>query len=350
MIVKVAMFYSFLSNNHLIRSDIARDFFIHCQINSSYCMHLFTTTDFFCLLYQIDTCVQHEFAHLLFHPQNFFAVRFTNGGFRCILVFAFFIPFLHIGGTLHVDLFLGRGSPQPYARARARHARRRSDRAGLSGRRISLGIAARNAGLNAFQGFLVSLLNNASAGEYAGFTTIAADASYLEIAVVTLIANARYLLMSCSLSQKFAPGTPMRHRLLVGYDVTDELFGLAISCDGWLDPYYMYGAILVAAPSWAVGTALGVVVGNLLPARVVSALSVALYGMFLAIIIPPARKNKVVAALVLLSFALSFACGRLPLVSSLSSGTRTILLTVALSAGAALLFPVKDAEKEGNAP
>ena len=124
---------------------------------------------------------------------------------------------------------------------------------------FSLGIAARNAGLNAFQGFLVSLLNNASAGEYAGFTTIAADASYLEIAVVTLIANARYLLMSCSLSQKFAPGTPMRHRLLVGYDVTDELFGLAISCDGWLDPYYMYGAILVAAPSWAVGTALGVV-------------------------------------------------------------------------------------------
>ena len=204
-----------------------------------------------------------------------------------------------------------------HARARARRGMRDGVPIGLGYLAVafSLGIAARNAGLNAFQGFLVSLLNNASAGEYAGFTTIAADASYLEIAVVTLIANARYLLMSCSLSQKFAPGTPMRHRLLVGYDVTDELFGLAISCDGWLDPYYMYGAILVAAPSWAVGTALGVVVGNLLPARVVSALSVALYGMFLAIIIPPARKNKVVAALVLLSFALSFACGRLPLVS-----------------------------------
>ena len=209
---------------------------------------------------------------------------------------------------------------------------------------FSLGIAARNAGLNAFQGFLVSLLNNASAGEYAGFTTIAADATYLEIAIVTLSANARYLLMSCSLSQKFAPGTPMRHRLLVGYDVTDELFGLAISYDGWLDPYYMYGAILVAAPSWAVGTALGVVVGNLLSARVVSALSVAL-----AIIIPPARKNKVVAVLVLLSFALSLACGYLPFVSTLSSGTRTIILTVVLSAGAALLFPVKDEVKEENA-
>ena len=214
---------------------------------------------------------------------------------------------------------------------------------------FSLGIAARNAGLNAFQGFLVSLLNNASAGEYAGFTTIAADATYLEIAIVTLIANARYLLMSCSLSQKFAPDTPLRHRLLVGYDVTDELFGLAISYDGWLDPSYMYGAIPVAAPSWAVGTSLGVVIGNLLPARVVSALSVALYGMFLAIIIPPARKNKVVAALVLLSFALSFACGCLPLVSALSSGTRTIILTVLLSAGAALLFPISDEEKEDAA-
>ena len=214
---------------------------------------------------------------------------------------------------------------------------------------FSLGIAARNAGLNAFQGFLVSLLNNASAGEYAGFTTIAADATYLEIAIVTLIANARYLLMSCSLSQKFAPGTPMRHRLLVGYDVTDELFGLAISCDGYLDPYYMYGAILVAAPSWAIGTALGVVLVNVFPARGVSALSAARYGMFLAIIIPPARKNKIVAVLVLLSFALSFACGYLPFVSTLSSGTRTIILTVVLSAGAALLFPVKDDEKEADA-
>ena len=136
---------------------------------------------------------------------------------------------------------------------------------------FSLGIAARNAGLNALSGFSGQPAQQRFRRRICGFHHHCADASYLEIAVVTLIANARYLLMSCSLSQKFAPGTPMRHRLLVGYDVTDELFGLAISCDGWLDPYYMYGAILVAAPSWAVGTALGVVVGNLLPARVVSA-------------------------------------------------------------------------------
>ena len=88
---------------------------------------------------------------------------------------------------------------------------------------FSLGIAARNAGLNAFQGFLISLLNNASAGEYAAFTVIAADSGFLEMALITLITNARYLLMSCSLSQKFSPDTPLYHRLLVGYDVTDEL-------------------------------------------------------------------------------------------------------------------------------
>ena len=207
---------------------------------------------------------------------------------------------------------------------------------------FSLGIAARNAGLNAFQGFLVSLLNNASAGEYAAFTLIAAKATYWEVAVITLIANARYLLMSCALAQRFAPGTPFWHRLVIGYDVTDELFGITIARPGYLNPYYTYGAILLAAPGWAVGTALGIMAGNALPLRVVSALSVALYGMFLAIIIPPARKNHIIAGLVALSFALSLACNYLPGISAMSDGTRTILLTVVISAAAAVLFPVKD--------
>ena len=206
---------------------------------------------------------------------------------------------------------------------------------------FSLGIAARSAGLNAFQGFLISILNNASAGEYAAFTVIAADSGLLEMALITLITNARYLLMSCSLSQRFSPDTPMLHRLLVGYDVTDELFGIAIARPGYLDPFYSYGAFIPAIPGWAIGTALGIIAGNALPLRVVSALSVALYGMFLAIIIPPARKNRIVAALVVISFVLSFACEYLPGISALSGGTRTIILTVAISAAAAVLFPVK---------
>lgn len=215
---------------------------------------------------------------------------------------------------------------------------------------FSLGIAARNAGMTAFQGFLMSLLNNASAGEYAGISVIAVNGTYLEVALVTLIANARYLLMSCALSQRFQPGTSLIHRLLIGYDVTDELFGITIARPGILNPYYTYGAILVAIPGWSVGTALGIIAGNVLPARVVSALSVALYGMFLAIIIPPARKDRVVAGLVILSFAGSWAAGWLPLVSGLSGGTRTILLTVAISAAGALLFPVKQEGGEERDP
>ena len=213
---------------------------------------------------------------------------------------------------------------------------------------FSLGIAARNAGLNAFQGFLISLLNNASAGEYAAFTVIAADSGFLEMALITLITNAHYLLMSCSLSQKFSPDTPLIHRLLVGYDVTDELFGIAISRPGYLDPLYSYGAFIPAIPGWALGTALGVTAGSILPARVVSALSVALFGMFLAIIVPPARKNRAVLLCVLVSFALSGLFAVLPVVKALSEGMRTILLTIVIASAAALLFPVAD-EEEGKA-
>ena len=201
---------------------------------------------------------------------------------------------------------------------------------------FSLGIAARKAGFTPFQGFLASLLNNASAGEYAAFALIMSGASYFQVAVITLIANARYLLMSCALAQRFAPGTPFWHRLVIGYDVTDELFGITIARPGSLNPCYTYGAILLAAPAWASGTALGIVAGNL-------------YGMFLAIIIPPARKDKVVAVLVAISFALSFACNYLPGISALSDGTRTILLTVLISSAAAVLFPVKDQEAEHDA-
>lgn len=207
---------------------------------------------------------------------------------------------------------------------------------------FSLGIAAKNAGLSPAQSFLASMLCNASAGEYAGFTLIAAGAAYLELAIMTLIVNARYLLMSCAMSQRMAPGTPLYHRLFMAFDITDELFGIAIARPGYLNPFYTYGAMMVAIPGWAVGTALGTLAGNILPLRLVSALSVALYGMFIAIIIPPARKNRVVGVLVAVSFMASFLATCLPFVSKLSEGMRTILLTVLISAAAAILFPRKE--------
>ncbi len=210
---------------------------------------------------------------------------------------------------------------------------------------FSLGIAAQNAGLSPFQGFLASLLCNASAGEYAGFTLIATGATYIEVAIITFITNARYLLMSCAMSQRMKPGTSLFHRMFIAYGITDELFGIAISRPGFLNPYYSYGAMLISMPCWAIGTALGAIVGNLLPLRLVSALSVALYGMFLAVIIPPSRKSKVIAGLVLFCFAASCAANYLPVICDIPSGTRTIILTVVISAGAALLFPKKEIDK-----
>ena len=211
---------------------------------------------------------------------------------------------------------------------------------------FSLGIAARNAGLTALQGFVASTLCVASAGEYALFTMIGAGATFLETAILTLITNARYFLMSCALSQRIDPNMKDIHRYTVGAVVTDEIFGITIARPGYLEPAYNYGAISVSVPGWAVGTALGIVMGNLLPANIVSALSVALYGMFLAIIIPPMKKDRAIALCVVSGFILSWLFGALPALAAVSAGTRTILLTVTIASAAALLFPVKEAEDD----
>lgn len=151
--------------------------------------------------------------------------------------------------------------------------------------------------------------------------------------------------MSCALSQKLRPETPIWQRLLLGYDVTDEIFGISIAREGFLNPYYSYGAFIPAIPGWAFGTMFGIIAGNVLPPRLVSALSVALYGMFLAIIIPQSKKDKAVAVLVALSFAASFLASMAPIISSASDGTRTIVLTLAISAAAALFKPIKPEEQ-----
>ena len=211
---------------------------------------------------------------------------------------------------------------------------------------FSLGITARGAGLTAFQGFIASFLCLASAGEYAGFTLITAKAALAELALMTLIINMRYMLMSLALSQKADPKMPFFHRLLFGGAVTDELFAINIARPGYLDPFYFYGAMAVSVPLWAIGTSCGIAAGEILPARIVSALSVALYGMFIAIIIPPAKKNKVIAALIPICFAASWAASRLAVLSGISSGTKTMILIIVISAAAALLFPKEDSDAQ----
>lgn len=207
---------------------------------------------------------------------------------------------------------------------------------------FSLGIAAHHAGLTAFQGFFASLLEIASAGEYAAFTAIAADATYFGLLLATLVANARYFLMSCALSQRTKDDLPLRHRMCIGFFLTDEIFGITIAQNGFVDPYYIYGAATASVPLWAIGTSLGILMGNILPLRIVSALSVSLYGMFLAVIIPPAKKNPTIAILVMVSFFLSASAAILPILSSLTESTRSILLTLVISTVAALLRPITD--------
>ena len=200
---------------------------------------------------------------------------------------------------------------------------------------FTLGIAAKNAGLTALQAALASITCHASAGEFA-------LAAYTEIAVMELIINARYFLMSCALSQKLDNKMPFFHRLIMGLFVTDEIFGLTVSVPEKLNPAYMYGMVLVASPAWVLGTYFGVLFGNILPANIVSALSVGLYGMFIAIIIPPARKNHIIAGVVAISMIISCIFSYAPVINSISSGTRIIILTVIISLVAAILFPVKE--------
>ncbi len=211
---------------------------------------------------------------------------------------------------------------------------------------FALGIAMKNAGMTWVDGFFMSLFNLASAGEYAGTQVILASGTYLEMVIMTAVANARYMLMSCSLSQKLDPKTKTKHRMLIGYAITDELFGIAYSREGYLNPYYFYGGMSASILPWAIGTSCGIIMGNILPTAIVSALSVALYGMFLAIIIPPSRKNKTVLILVMISFLSSYLCTIIPMISSISSGTRIIILTVVISLLAAFIKPIKEESHE----
>lgn len=217
---------------------------------------------------------------------------------------------------------------------------------------FALGIKATEAGLTPLEAALLSLLNLTSAGEAAGIALLGVGTTYLELALTQLVINIRYLLMSCALSQRLSPRTGLLHRLAIGYGVTDEIFGISVANEAPLSPFYSYGAIAVAVPGWTLGTLLGAVIGNVLPSRAVSALGVALYAMFLAIILPPARKSRVIAGLVavsaLASAALTWVCNAFSL-TSFTEGFRIIVLTVVISLCAAILFPLKDGGESGVA-
>lgn len=212
---------------------------------------------------------------------------------------------------------------------------------------FALGIAGRGVGMNAVQAFVMSLTMVASAGQFAAITLIGAGAGIIEMITTTVVVNLRYLLMSCSLTQKLSPETKLLHRLALSYCMTDEIFGLSISVDGFLRPVYTYGITVISVSGWCLGTVLGVVAGNILPALVTNALGVAMYGMFLAIIIPPAKENHFLGALVAVSMAASGLFSILPYLRAISSGFRVIILTILIAGIAAVIHPM---EESGDNP
>ncbi len=213
---------------------------------------------------------------------------------------------------------------------------------------FALGIAAKKIGMHAAAAGAMSLGMMASAGEFAALVLLSSGAGVFEMIATSCVVNLRYLLMSCALSQKLDPEMPLFHRFLLAHTLTDEIFGLSSSVEGKLRPVYSYGIFIVSALGWTSGTVLGVLVGNILPPWAVNALGASLYGMFLAIIIPPAKKNRFIGALVTASMAASGLFSILPVLREISSGFRVIILTLVLAGAAAVIRPLpEDGAEDG---
>ncbi|MBE6819299.1 MAG: AzlC family ABC transporter permease [Ruminococcaceae bacterium] len=213
---------------------------------------------------------------------------------------------------------------------------------------FAFGIFALSAGLDSLQALLISMTNVTSAGQLAAVPIMVGGGTLFELAASQFVINLRYSLMSVSLSQKFDKSFRLADKLLVAFVVTDEVFAVAASQKGEVGKHFMYGLILTPYIGWSAGTILGAVAGNVLPAIVISALGIAIYAMFIAIVIPAARENKKTLICVLIAVALSLAFHFVPLLKRVPGGFVVIICAVAASALAAWLFPVKS-EEEGSA-
>lgn len=209
---------------------------------------------------------------------------------------------------------------------------------------FGFGIMAVKAGLSILAAVGISVTNLTSAGQAAGVAIIAAGGSYIEMALTQLVINIRYSLMGLSLSQRLDKSFTTPHRLLASFGITDEIFAVASAQPGRVTPWYMYGLILISFLGWSGGTLLGAAAGQFLPAAITDAMGIVLYGMFLAIIIPPARKEKSVLTAVVIAalFSILFSY----LLTAVSPGFAVIISAIAASAVAALLFPIDEEEEE----
>lgn len=211
----------------------------------------------------------------------------------------------------------------------------------------AFGLAAVLKGLPAWSAIIISLTNLTSAGQFAGAGILAAGGSFFELAVTTLIINVRYFLMSLSVSQKSSGDMTLAQRFAVSFGITDEIFAVSMQHKGELTAHYMAGLILTPVIGWTMGTVVGAVATSFMPPLLSSAMGVALYGMFIAIMIPPARENKSILITIILAIMVSCGFKYLPLLKHVSSGWSIIITTVLVGAIAATLFPV-EAQKEAE--
>lgn len=208
---------------------------------------------------------------------------------------------------------------------------------------FTFGMKAVADGLTPMQAVVISMANLTSAGQFAGLPLMVGGASMMEMALTQLIINLRYALMSLSLSQHLESDMTTPRRMLFAFANTDEIFAVASAQPEKVGHYYLYGLMVMPFLGWSLGTLLGAVAGQMLPVFFRTALGIAIYGMFLAIILPPARREKPVRAVVCLAVALSLCFRYIPVLSGLSSGFVIIICAVAASAAGALLFPIKEA-------
>ncbi len=211
---------------------------------------------------------------------------------------------------------------------------------------FTFGIIAVELGMSPLSATFTSLSNLTSAGQFAGIQLIAEGASLLELAVTTFIINMRYMLMSLALAQKLDESTGVLPRLIFGFGVTDEIFAISIVEGKKLTSSFMYGLMTLPIIGWTAGTALGAAAKGLLPSAVSAAMNIALYAMFTAIVIPPARKSRAVLFAVLTAAFIMCILTYVSFFSPLSSGIKAIITAVAAAVAAALLFPD---EEEKNA-
>lgn len=213
---------------------------------------------------------------------------------------------------------------------------------------FAFGITAVQLGLSWVEAFLISMTNVTSAGQLAGVPILASGGSLIELVVSQLVINSRYSLMSVSLSQKLGKTVSLKNKFLIAFCNTDEVFAVAMSNKSQVGKKYMYGLILTPWLGWSFGTLLGSLANNLLPAIIISSLGVAIYGMFVAIVVPAMKKSSPVTLCVLFSIALSCLFKYVPFLSVVPAGFVIIICAVVSSAVFALIAPTSNESEAEN--